>query len=129
MIRNTLSIPAARAAVENARQSGLPAASAGFRLTQQPGAENQVGIVIYKALYTPRTPTEAQRASSLRGVVFVTLRMDDLLRALVPALRRSCHRGRYPARAAPAQDAADDTAIGGLCSLRHGRSAVFPFRL
>jgi PAS domain S-box-containing protein len=83
---NTLSIPAARAAVEKTRRNGLPAATAGFRLTQQLEGENQIGIVIYKALYTPRTPTEAQRAGALRGVVFVSLRMGDLLSALVPAL-------------------------------------------
>ena len=83
---NVLSIPAARDAVEKARATGLPAATAGFRLTQQPPGENQTGIVIYQALYEPRTPTPAQRASALRGVVFVTLRMDDQLTGLLPVV-------------------------------------------
>ncbi|MDP3823620.1 MAG: CHASE domain-containing protein [Burkholderiales bacterium] len=83
---NVLSIAAARAAVEKARQTALPAATAGFRLTQQLEGENQTGIVIYQALYAPHTPTEAQRASALRGVVFVTLRMDDQLASLLPRI-------------------------------------------
>ncbi len=82
---NVMSIPAARAAVEKARATGQPAATAGFRLTQQPAGENQTGIVIYQALYEPRSP-EAQRANALRGVVFVTLRMDDQLTALLPVV-------------------------------------------
>jgi PAS domain S-box-containing protein len=83
---NVLSIGAARAAVEKARQTGEPAATAGFRLTQQLEGENQTGIVIYQALYEPRTPTAAQRARAFRGVVFVTLRMDDQLSGLVPRI-------------------------------------------
>jgi PAS domain S-box-containing protein len=80
---NVLSIPAARAAIELARRSGQPAATAGFRLTQQAAGENQTGVVIYQALYMPRNPPdEVQRAAALRGVVFVTLRMDAQLAAL-----------------------------------------------
>ena len=83
---NVMSIPPARAAVEKARDSAQPAATAGFRLTQQRSGENQSGVVIYQALYEPRTPTEAQRASALRGVVFVTLRMEDQLTGLLPTV-------------------------------------------
>jgi PAS domain S-box-containing protein len=83
---NVLSIAAARTAVEKARLTGQASATAGFRLTQQLEGENQTGVVIYQALYAPRTPTEAQRTSAFRGVVFVTLRMDDLLRSLLPRL-------------------------------------------
>ncbi len=83
---NILSVPAARAAVERARDSGKPAATASFRLTQQRPDENQAGVVIYQALYEPRMPTEAQRASALRGVVLVALRMEDQLTGLLPAV-------------------------------------------
>ena len=80
---NVLSIPAARVAVDRARRSGQPAATAGFRLTQQPADENQIGVVVYQALYMPRLPPdEAQRIAALRGVVFVTLRMDAQLKTL-----------------------------------------------
>ena len=83
---NVLSIPATRAAIEVTRRSARPAATAGFRLTQQPANEQQVGIVVYQALYEPRVPTEAQRVDALRGVVSVTLRMDDQLQALTSRL-------------------------------------------
>ena len=83
---NVLSIPAARAAIDAARRSGRPVASAGFRLTQQAANENQVGVVLYQALYDPVDPPAAQRADALRGVVFVTLRMDEQLKALAARL-------------------------------------------
>ncbi|MEO8806548.1 MAG: PAS domain S-box protein, partial [Burkholderiaceae bacterium] len=54
--------------------------------TQQAAGENQTGIVIYQALYEPRTPPPAERAGALRGVVFVTLAMDDQLIGLLPLI-------------------------------------------
>ena len=88
---NVMSIPPARAAVERARATGQPAATAGFRLTQQRPDENQAGVVIYQSLYEPRTPNDTQRASALRGVVFVTLRMGDLLQGLLPTIPAYLH--------------------------------------
>jgi PAS domain S-box-containing protein len=70
---NALSIDAAAEAIRRAQRSGQPSASAGFRLTQE--AANQTGVVIYHAL--PGTASAPGR-----GVVFVTLRMDDALGAL-----------------------------------------------
>jgi PAS domain S-box-containing protein len=83
---NVLSIPAARAAVERARREGVPIATQGFRLTQEQAEQN--GVVIYRAVVNgdPRSP--AQRVQATRGLVFVTLRMGDVLEALrrnVPA--------------------------------------------
>ena len=48
---NGLSIPAARAAILQTIDSGQPAATAGFRLTQQDSDDKHVGIVIYQAIY------------------------------------------------------------------------------
>ena len=79
---NVLSIPAARAAIDIARRTGRPTATAGFRLTQQPPGADRSGVVIYQALYAPREPAPADRAAALRGVLFVTLRMDEQLKAL-----------------------------------------------
>ncbi|MBC8056609.1 MAG: CHASE domain-containing protein, partial [Rhizobiales bacterium] len=76
---NVWSIPAARVATQIARRTGLPAATAGFRLTQQTGGAEQTGVVIYRALYAPSAPSAAEREAALRGVVFVTLRMEDQL--------------------------------------------------
>ena len=90
---NQLSVPAARAALESARRSGQPTATAGFRLTQQPVDSQQVGVVLYQALYEPPDPPEARRAAAMRGVVWVTLRMDDQLKALtanLPSHLRLC---------------------------------------
>jgi PAS domain S-box-containing protein len=71
---NALSIDAAAEAIRRAQRSGQPSASAGFRLTQEPA--DQTGVVIYHAL--PGTASAPGR-----GVVFVTLRMDDALGALL----------------------------------------------
>ena len=83
---NLLSIPPVREAVQTARLSGQPTATGGFRLTQQAADAKQVGVVLYQALYRPSSPAAAQRAGALRGVVSVTLRMDDQLEALAARL-------------------------------------------
>ena len=77
---NALSIEAAAAAIERARRSGQPNATAGFRLTQE--AADQTGVVVYHAL-------PGSRPDSLRAVVFVTLRMDDAMNALMQ--RQAAH--------------------------------------
>jgi PAS domain S-box-containing protein len=78
---NALSIPAARDAIERAARSDLPAATGGFRLSQDAETSRQTGVVVYHAIYRGRPASPAARMAALRGVVFVTLRMDDLLRA------------------------------------------------
>ena len=70
---NALSIPASRQAVEAARRGRAAVATAPFRLTQEPG--DQMGVVVYRAV---RGPDDG----ALRGLVFVTLRMEDTLAAL-----------------------------------------------
>ena len=77
---NVLSIPAARAAVLEARRSGQPAATAGFRLTQS--TRNETGVVIYQALYAGDPADEAGRLAAFRGVVFVTLRTEAAMAGL-----------------------------------------------
>ncbi len=74
---NALSIPAARAAITQARRSGQPVASAGFRLTQASGDE--VGVVIYQALYGGEPATDVARQAQFHGVVFVTLSPGNAL--------------------------------------------------
>ncbi len=83
---NVMSVAAARPAVERTRDTGLPAASAGFRLTQQAAHEDHLGVVIYQAVYAPRAPAPAARAAAMRGTVSVVLRMDDQLQALATRL-------------------------------------------
>ncbi len=80
---NALSVPAARAAILATRDSGEPAASAGFRLTQS-GAD-ETGVVLYQALYRGDPADRQARRAQFSGVVFVTLRIDRLVAGLVPA--------------------------------------------
>jgi RNA polymerase sigma factor (sigma-70 family) len=91
---NTLSIPAARAAVFAARDSGQPTSSAGFRLTQTP--QDEIGLVIYRAIYDSvpgaQAPGDvAARRAAFRGVVFAALRVEALLSALSAEMPASLH--------------------------------------
>ncbi len=80
---NVLSVPAARAAIGLTRSSGQPAATVGFALSQLPAKlAGPVGIVVYQAIYAPIDQAPPNRQAALRGVVFVTLRMDAQLSAL-----------------------------------------------
>jgi PAS domain S-box-containing protein len=81
---NARSIAAARAAVDIAVRTDSPAATAGFRLTQETG--DQAAVVIYQAVYRGSPKSPAERLDSVLGVVFVTLRMDDALAAFRKAL-------------------------------------------
>ncbi|WP_280154545.1 CHASE domain-containing protein [Piscinibacter sp. XHJ-5] len=80
---NVLSIPAARKAIETAVRTDRPAATAGFVLTQEPAGADQTGVVIYQAIYEGTPGTVAERVVAARGVVFVTLRINDTLRAVI----------------------------------------------
>ncbi|WP_246312111.1 CHASE domain-containing protein [Pseudaquabacterium terrae] len=124
---NTLSIPAVREAVNRAVVNDEPAASAGFRLTQEIG--DQTGVVLYRALYRGE-PAPSERSAALRGVVFVTLRMDQSIAAAMreqpgtlrwclidadpaaPRVRLSGPSGCEAAAAAPFSSSRD-LAIGG----------------
>ncbi len=90
---NAMSVPAARAAILTAVETGRPAATAGFRLTQQSENDRQMGVVVYQAIYDREVSTPADRRTAFRGVVFVSLAMDAQLAALVgkvPAYLELC---------------------------------------
>ncbi len=90
---NAMSVPAAREAILAAVESGLPAATAGFRLTQQSSGDRQMGVVVYQAIYDREVSTPVDRRLAFRGVVFVSLAMDDQLASLngkVPAYLDLC---------------------------------------
>jgi len=86
---NALSIPAARSAIESAIRSDRPTASAGFMLTQLSERDDQMGVVVYRAIYAGSPRTVQERVAASRGVVFVTLRMEDTLRAVLDQVPRS----------------------------------------
>jgi PAS domain S-box-containing protein len=80
---NVLSIPATRPAVLASRDSGLPMASAGFKLTQ--AVNDETGVVLYQAVYHGRPETLAERQAAWAGLVFVTVRAERLLDHLADA--------------------------------------------
>ena len=98
---NMRSVPAVREALVRAVASAAPAATAGFRLTQEVG--DQTGVVLYQALYRGE-PMPDNRAQALRGVVFVTLRMDQSIGAVtsqMPPYLSWCLIDTDPAAARP----------------------------
>jgi signal transduction histidine kinase/ActR/RegA family two-component response regulator len=84
-----LTEPARRAAMEKARDTGEPAASAIVTLAQEVDNERQPGFLIYMPVYrtaaVPRTVAERRRA--LYGFVYSPFRADDLLRGVLGAPR------------------------------------------
>jgi PAS domain S-box-containing protein len=85
---NLMSVPAVRPALEAARRSGEPTATAGFLLTQQAASETQVGVVLYQALYDvePAAGQKPSATAALRGAISITVRMDDQLKSLAAHL-------------------------------------------
>jgi PAS domain S-box-containing protein len=81
---NARSVPEARAAIDIAVRTDAPAATAGFRATQERG--DDTSVVIYHALYRGSPSTASERLASARGVVFVTLRIDAALSAFRSSL-------------------------------------------
>jgi chorismate synthase len=80
---NAMSVPAARAAILAAVETGRPAATAGFRLTQQSESDAQMGVVVYQAIYDREVSSPMDRRAAFRGVVFVSLGMDAQLASLL----------------------------------------------
>jgi signal transduction histidine kinase/CheY-like chemotaxis protein len=80
---NALSIPASRAAIDAAVRTDRPVATAAFQLSQDPVDTPKRGVVVYRALYQGHPSTEAERVAAVRGVVFVTVRVEDLLREVL----------------------------------------------
>ena len=74
---NARSVPRARAAIDLTLKSGRPVSTAAFTLSQ--GGR---GVVIYQALYRGDPQTTDQRERAGRGVVFATVRPEQLLVAL-----------------------------------------------
>ena len=83
---NALSIPASQTAIEATIRTGLPTATSAFRLTQDAVGTNKIGVVIYQALYKGEPRTASQRQASVRGIVFATVRLDDVVRSVVAQL-------------------------------------------
>ena len=97
---NSLSVPAARSAVQAARRTDRAVASPG--ILRSNGGIQQTSVAIFRAVYAGHPTDEAQRLASTRGVVFVTLRMDDLLSQMqvqLPSYLHLCLIDRDPSAA------------------------------
>ena len=81
---NVQSIAITRVAIAQAARSGVPVASAGFKLIQ-----GGTGVVLYQAVYRGQPGTAAERVPAQRGFVFATLRPDEVLRAASAMLSSS----------------------------------------
>ncbi len=77
---NVLAVAATRPAVLQSRDTGLPVASSGFRLTQS--ATDETGFVVYRAVYDGRPVDLADRRARWRAVLFATVRAERLLAGL-----------------------------------------------
>jgi signal transduction histidine kinase/DNA-binding NarL/FixJ family response regulator len=66
-----------RAALERARDSGLPAATAPLRLVQEPGSQS--GFLVLLPVYRGPSTTVAERRANLRGFAVAVFRIADLV--------------------------------------------------
>lgn len=74
-----------RAALERARDSGLPSISAKLALALEENGESQTGFLMVVPHYAPGKPLNnpTQRHDALLGWVFAPLRMDALMRGIL----------------------------------------------
>ncbi len=127
---NAISIPAGRAAVIEAVDSGRPKVTTGFRLTAQGGDDQRTGVVIYQAVYSGDSAAPAQRRAAFRGLVFVALTMERQLENVagkVPTYLDLCivdaEPGATPHRLAGRAGCQDATPV-----LMHERHVAFAGR-
>jgi PAS domain S-box-containing protein len=88
---NSLSVEAAREAIDHTVITGAPAASRGFVLSQDRDASGNgqrpgTGVVAYQAIYRGGDQGVEARRKSFAGVVFATMRMDRMLQSVNAAL-------------------------------------------
>lgn len=81
---NVLSAPATREAFEQARREDKVVATTAMTLNQETGTQR--GVVVYRTVYDGEPHTPRQRVQASRGAVFLALRMDDTLAAMLKAL-------------------------------------------
>ena len=82
--------PVRRGAMEQARDTGLPSASAKVTLIQELDEHKQAGFLIYVPVYRsgPTPATVEERRVALRGYIFSPFRADDLLVGIFGRLSR-----------------------------------------
>ncbi|TFW16101.1 sensor domain-containing diguanylate cyclase [Duganella callida] len=81
---DTASEPHRRAALEQARDAGLPVMSSRIRLVQEAGSPPQSGVLVVLPVYRHTRPvrTLAERRAAIAGWVFAPFRIGDLMAGL-----------------------------------------------
>lgn len=74
-----------RAAMERARDTGLASLSGKVVLVQETEESVQAGVLMYLPVYSSEPPFTSlqERRDRLRGFVYMAMRMDDLMRAVL----------------------------------------------
>ncbi|HYG64535.1 MAG TPA: CHASE domain-containing protein [Thermoanaerobaculia bacterium] len=95
--------PVRRAAMERARDTGMPVATGKILLVQEIDDRKQPGFLIFLPVYRQGTPvaTVAQRRAALEGFVFSPFRTADLLEGIFgtgasPPISFAIYSGRTP---------------------------------
>jgi signal transduction histidine kinase len=124
-----------RAAMERARDTGSPAASAVVRLKQEVEAEEQPGFLVYMPVYAGgATPSDvAERRTALRGFVYAPFRARDLFRGIFGSERQPRVAFRVYAGNAAAPGAllyeSEGTTEGGIFRYGMGRPSTIEHTL
>jgi PAS domain S-box-containing protein len=81
-----LSEPVRRAAMEQARDSGVASVSGKVTLVQETGKDVQPGFLMYVPVYTRgfTLETSANRKAAIKGYVYAPFRMKDLIQNIFP---------------------------------------------
>jgi signal transduction histidine kinase/ActR/RegA family two-component response regulator len=88
---NVMSREVTRRGYTLAAQTNTPVATPGFKLAQEIG--QQLGVAIYRTVYERPPEPGMQPTSQPRGVVFMALRMDDAMAAVLkgtPSFLQAC---------------------------------------
>jgi signal transduction histidine kinase/ActR/RegA family two-component response regulator len=88
---NVLSIDIAREAYEQARREDRVVVTRGMKLVQESG--QQTGVVMYQPVYKGEPFTPQARVQANLGAIFMALRMDDAMAAMMqgrPAYLEAC---------------------------------------
>lgn len=77
--------PTRRAAMQRARDSGLPAVSGRVTLVQETSQDVQAGFLMYQPVYRAGEPTSTvdERRAALLGFVYSPFRIKDLMRGIL----------------------------------------------
>ncbi len=123
-----------RAAMSQARDSGLTAVSGRVILVQETDRDVQAGFLMYLPLYRSGAPANSveQRRAALRGFVYSPFRMRDLMSGILghglPHLHFRIHDGDGAQEDSLLYDSQPDRSFGMDCALLTQKTIELPGR-